>query len=58
MLPVKAPVNNISISDLNVVKIKKNSKTNINKNFSYTIKIADFYFKGYSFNLMLNRIKD
>jgi len=50
---IKAPVNNISISDLNVVKIKK--KENIKK-FSYTIKIADFYFKDTAL-LMLNRIK-
>ena len=50
---LKAPVNNISISDLNVVKIKK--KENIKK-FSYTIKIADFYFKDTAL-LMLNRIK-
>ncbi|MDA9955913.1 hypothetical protein N9D06_00615 [Candidatus Pelagibacter sp.] len=51
---IKAPVNNISISDLNVTK--KNDKKFINTNFSYTIKIADFYFNDTAL-LMLKRIK-
>ena len=40
---VKAPVNEISINDLN--NTKTNNKKNVKKDFSYTIKIADFYFK-------------
>ena len=51
---IKAPVNNISISDLNVTK--KNDEKFINTKFSYTIKIADFYFKDTAL-LMLKRIK-
>jgi len=51
---VKAPVNKISISDLK--KVKKNiEKENIAK-FSYTIKIADFYFNDTAL-IMINRIK-
>ncbi len=49
----KAPVNNISISDLNVPK--KNKKKDHKLKFSYSIKIADFYFKDTAL-LMLNRI--
>jgi hypothetical protein len=51
---VKAPVNNISINDLNIVKKidKKSSKTK----FSYVIKIADFYFNDTAL-MMLSRIK-
>ena len=51
---VKAPVNNISISDLKTVK-KKNKKNSI-RIFSYTVKIADFYFNDTAL-MMLNRIK-
>jgi len=50
---IKAPVNDISINDLNLKK-KKDDK-NVNMNFSYTIKIADFYFKDTAL-MMLNRI--
>ena len=50
---VKAPVDDISINDLNLKK-KKDDK-NVNMNFSYTIKIADFYFKDTAL-MMLNRI--
>ena len=39
---IKAPVDGISIDDLN--SIKKKDKRSINTKFSYTIKIADFYF--------------
>ena len=39
---VKAPVDGISINDLNMDK--KNDKKTSNTKFSYTIKIADFYF--------------
>ena len=51
---IKAPVNIISINDLNVnkKKIKKVSSTK----FSYTLKIADFYFKDTA-EMMLDRIK-
>jgi len=51
---VKAPVNKISISDLKI--IKKKVKKKINNEFSYTIKIADFYFNDTAI-IMLNRIK-
>jgi hypothetical protein len=51
---VKAPVNNISISDSKTVK--KNNKKNSIRIFSYTVKIADFYFNDTAL-MMLNRIK-
>ena len=49
----KVPVNNVSISDLNTNKTKNIKRKN--KNFSYTLKIADFYFEN-SALLMKNRI--
>jgi len=51
---VKAPVNEISINDLNIVK--KNNENNSIARFSYVIKIADFYFND-SALLMVKRIK-
>ena len=51
----KAPVDGIQISDLNTKKIKKITKNN--KNFSYSIKVADFYYKN-SAQMMINKIKD
>ena len=51
---VKAPVDGVSINDLNVVK--KDNKRTLNKKFSYTIKIADFYFKDTAI-MLLSRIK-
>ena len=51
---VKAPVNKISINDLNIVK--KNNENNSIKKFSYVIKIADFYFNDTAL-LMVKRIK-
>ena len=51
---VKAPVDGISIKDLNIGK--KNDKKNSNKKFSYSIKIADFYFSDTAI-MMLSRIK-
>ena len=50
----KAPIDGIQINDLNVKKnIKKKVK---NKNFSYSIKVADFYYKD-SALLMQKRIE-
>ncbi len=50
----KVPVEGILISDLNIKKTKK--KTNVNKIFSYSIKVADFYYKDTAL-IMVNRIK-
>ena len=52
----KAPVEGISINDLNENPKKKDVKKKKNK-FKYIIKIADFYFKD-SANLMIKRIKE
>ena len=49
----KAPVNNISISDLNIKET--NPKNKITKKFSYSIKIADFYFNDTA-TLLVDRI--
>ena len=51
----KAPVDGIQIKDLNVKKIKNNEGKK--KNFSYSIKVADFYYKDTA-QMMVNRIKD
>ena len=51
---IKAPVDDISINDLNIKKTK--DKKTYSAQFSYTIKIADFYFKDTAF-FLLNRIK-
>ena len=51
----KVPVNNISISDLN--QTQPNPKNEINKKFSYNIKIADFYFNDTAL-LLINRINN
>ena len=50
----KAPVDGIQINDLNVINVKK--KTNNSKNFSYSIKVADFYYKDTA-EMMTNKIK-
>ena len=50
----KAPVDGILINDLNAKKIKK--KIDKTKIFSYSIKVADFYYKDTA-QMMLNRIK-
>ena len=50
----KAPVDGIQINDLNIKKKKK--KEIIVKNFSYSIKVADFYYKDTA-KMMINRIK-
>ena len=52
---IKAPVSSISISNLNIVD--KIDKKDLNRKFSYIIKIADFYFKDTAL-MMLNRIKN
>ncbi len=51
---LKAPVNTISINDLNVNKKIEEQKSNIK--FSYILKIADFYFNETALK-MLDRIK-
>jgi len=50
----KAPVDGIQINDLNIKKIKK--KKNTIKDFSYFIKVADFYYKDTA-KIMIDRIK-
>jgi len=50
----KAPVDGIEINDLNLKKIKK--KKIKNKHFSYSIKVADFYYKDTA-QLMIDRIE-
>ena len=51
----KAPIDGIKISSLND-DIKKEEIKKFNKNFSYSIIVADFYYKS-SANLMIERIK-
>ena len=51
----KAPVESISVNDLNEPK-KKNENKNNKKKFTYTIKFADFYFKKTAIS-MVNRVK-
>ena len=51
----KAPIDGIQINDLNTTKIKR--KNVENKNFSYSIKVADFYYRKTA-QMMLDRIKD
>ncbi len=51
----KAPIDGIQISDLSG-KSKKQVKNQLDKNFSYSIKVADFYYKKTA-NLMIDRIK-
>ena len=50
----KAPVDGIQINDLNTTVTKK--KVTKNKIFSYSIKVADFYYKDTA-DIMLKRIK-
>jgi len=50
----KAPIDGIQISDLNVKKIKK--KNVKSENFSYSIKVADFYYQDTA-QMMILRIK-
>ena len=51
----KAPVDGIQINDLNIKKEKKKSTTV--EPFSYSIKVADFYYKD-SAKLMVDKIKN
>ena len=51
----KAPVDGILINDLNIKKIKKNKKKG--NTFSYSIKVADFYYKETAI-IMMNRIRN
>ena len=50
-----APIDGILINDLNLKKSKKN-KNKIKQVFSYSIKVADFYYQETA-QLMINRIK-
>jgi len=52
----KAPVDNITINNLNESKNKSNKKK-INKKFKYLIKIADFYFENTA-KLMIIRVNN
>ena len=52
----KAPIDGIKISNLNVSSNKLSKKISNNK-FSYSIKVADFYYKKTA-DLMINRIKE
>ena len=52
---VKAPVNNISIKDLNAVK--KDDKKKFTIKFSYNLKVADFYFSKTALTLV-DRIRN
>ena len=49
----KAPIDGIQIKDLNEKKVNK--KLVKNKNFSYSIKVADFYYNNSAYN-MIDRI--
>ena len=51
----KAPVDGIQINDLNEIKVKK--KKIKEKGFSYSIKVADFYYKDTAIDMM-TRIKN
>ena len=51
----KAPIDGIQISDLSEMS-ENQSKKQLNQKFSYSIKVADFYYKK-SAKLMIDRIK-
>ena len=51
----KAPIDGIQINDLS--KTKKKEKKTTKEKFSYSIKIADFYYKSTA-KMMISRIKD
>ena len=52
----KAPIDGIQISDLSKTKDKSKKKNKINR-FSYSIKVADFYYKKTA-EIMVARIKN
>ena len=52
----KAPIDSIQINDLNN-SVKKKEKKIKHDNFTYYIKVADFYYKDTA-NIMVNRIKN
>ncbi len=51
----KAPIDGIQVNDLKKTKVKK--QNNKDKKFSYSIKLADFYYEKTA-QLMINRIKN
>ena len=51
----KAPIDGIQVNDLKKKKVKNKSKKD--KKFSYSIKLADFYYQNTA-QLMINRIKN
>ncbi len=53
----KAPVETISINNLNESSSDKTKKIKNKKKFSYNIKIADFYYKSTA-NMMAERVRD
>lgn len=53
----KAPVETISINNLNESSSDKTKKTKNKKKFSYNIKIADFYYKSTA-NMMAERVRN
>ncbi len=53
----KAPIDGIQINDLNKKKNNKEKSTLNDKKFSYSIKVADFYYKKTA-QLMIDRIKN
>jgi hypothetical protein len=52
----KAPIDGIKISNLSIANTE-NKKQSLNKKFSYSIKIADFYYEKTA-RLMIDRIKN
>jgi len=52
----KAPIDDISVNNLNDNSKKIEKIENVNNNFNYLIKVADFYFKDTAF-LMIKRIE-
>ena len=53
----KAPVETISINNLNESSLDKTKKIKNKKKFSYNIKIADFYYKSTA-NMMAERVRN
>ncbi len=53
----KAPVDSISVNDLNDNDVKKEEQKDVRKKFNYVIKVADFYFSNTAYE-MIKRIKN